>query len=281
MHHHHSTCRSRAVSARRIAAALLGAGLLAGACAEKTAPAPPPPPEVLVDRGRPDRTCRSRWSSWARRSGFQDVEIRARVEGFLDVVGFPEGTLVRKGEVLYRIDRKPLEASLANAQAELATAQARYEKTQNDVKRLRPLAAKQAVSAQELDNAVAFEDAARVAGGGAQGRRRDGVARSRLHERHLADRRARRHDAREGGQPRRTRREHAAHDGLADRPDPLPRRHQRGRVPPDRPARRRTARGARRPEDPHRPRARRRHGAPAQGLPRRRSSGPSTRRPAP
>ena len=41
------------------------------------------------------------------------------------------------------------------------TAQARYEKTQNDVKRLRPLAAKQAVSAQELDNAVAFEEAAR------------------------------------------------------------------------------------------------------------------------
>jgi membrane fusion protein (multidrug efflux system) len=68
---------------------------------------------------------------------------------------------VHKGDVLYRIDRKPLEASLANAQADLSTAQARYEKTQNDVKRLRPLAAKQAVSAQELDNAVAFEEAAR------------------------------------------------------------------------------------------------------------------------
>ena len=111
--------------------------------------------------------------------GFQDVEIRARVEGFLDVVGFQEGSLVRRGQVLYRIDRKPLEASLANVKAELATAQARYEKTQNDVKRLKPLAAKQAVSAQELDNAVAARGGGAVAGRGAQGRRGSRVARPR------------------------------------------------------------------------------------------------------
>ena len=91
------------------------------------------------------------------------MDIRARVEGFLEAVSFAEGTLVRKGQVLYRIDRKPLEASLANAQAELATcAGPATQKTQNDVKRLKPLAAKQAVSAQELDNAVAVEDAARA-----------------------------------------------------------------------------------------------------------------------
>jgi len=93
--------------------------------------------------------------------GFQDVDVRARVEGFLEAVSFNEGTLVHKNDVLYRIDPKPLEAALANARADLATAKARLEKTQNDVKRLRPLAVKQAVSAQELDNAVAFEEAAR------------------------------------------------------------------------------------------------------------------------
>ena len=140
----------------------LGAGLLAGACRGEEGAAAAAAARGARHRGRPARTSPSRWSSSARRRGFQDVEIRARVEGFLEVVGFAEGTLVRKGQVLYRIDRKPLEASLANAQAELATAQARYEKTQNDVKRLQPLAAKQAVSAQELDNAVAAEDAARA-----------------------------------------------------------------------------------------------------------------------
>jgi len=58
------------------------------------------------------------------------------------------------------IDRKPLEAVLANAKANLATAQARLEKTSNDVKRFTPLVAQQAVSQQELDNALAARDAA-------------------------------------------------------------------------------------------------------------------------
>jgi membrane fusion protein (multidrug efflux system) len=140
--------------------ALLGAGLLAGACGEKAPPPPPPPPEVLVTQVvRRDVPVPMELVGQTR--GYRDVEIRARVEGFLDIVGFNEGTLVRKGQVLYRIDRKPLEASLATTRAELGTAQARYEKTQNDVKRLQPLAAKQAVSAQELDDAVASAEAAR------------------------------------------------------------------------------------------------------------------------
>jgi membrane fusion protein (multidrug efflux system) len=93
-------------------------------------------------------------------AGFQDVEIRARVEGFLETVAFSEGSLVRKGQLLYQIDPKPLQAALANAKANLATAQARLEKTANDVKRYTPLAAQQAVSQQELDNALAARDAA-------------------------------------------------------------------------------------------------------------------------
>ena len=78
---------------------------------------------------------------------------------------------------------------------------------------------------------MACEEAARAQVAAAQGGGRQGHARSRLHRRHLADRRPRRHDAGEGRQPRRPRREHAAHDGVAARPDPVPRRHQRSRVP--------------------------------------------------
>ena len=54
--------------------------------------------------------------------GFQDVDIRARVEGFLDTVNFREGSFVRKGDLLYQIDPKPLEAALAQAKADMATA---------------------------------------------------------------------------------------------------------------------------------------------------------------
>jgi membrane fusion protein, multidrug efflux system len=92
--------------------------------------------------------------------GFQDVEIRARVEGYLDRVAFTEGTFVSKGTLLYQIDPLPLEAALANAKANLATAQARLEKTNNDVARYRPLVAQQAVSRQELDNALSAQEAA-------------------------------------------------------------------------------------------------------------------------
>ena len=94
--------------------------------------------------------------------GSQDVEIRARVEGYLDSVNFTEGSFVRKGAPLYQIDPKPFEASLAQARAELETRKARLAKTNNDVTRYTPLAAQQAISQQELDNALAAQDAAKA-----------------------------------------------------------------------------------------------------------------------
>lgn len=94
--------------------------------------------------------------------GFQDVEVRARVEGYLNKVAFTEGTFVHKGDLLYQIDPRPLEAALANAEANLATARARLQRTDNDVKRLQPLAEQQAVTQQELDNALTAQEAARA-----------------------------------------------------------------------------------------------------------------------
>jgi len=94
--------------------------------------------------------------------GSQDVEIRARVEGYLDRVAFTEGTFVKKGTLLYQIDPKPLEAALANAKANLATAEARLQKSNTDVNRLTPLAKQQAVSQQELDNSLSAQEAAKA-----------------------------------------------------------------------------------------------------------------------
>jgi membrane fusion protein (multidrug efflux system) len=128
------------------------------ACAKEAPPAAPPPPEVMVtDAIQRDVPVSMELVGQAK--GFQDVEIRARVEGFLEQVAFAEGSLVRKGQLLYVIDRKPLEAAVASAKGQLATAQARLEKAKNDVNRFTPLVAKQAVSQQELDNALAAKDA--------------------------------------------------------------------------------------------------------------------------
>jgi len=129
------------------------------ACSQEAPPAAPPPPEVLVTVPV-QRDVPVYMELVGQAVGFQDVEIRARVEGFLEKVAFTEGTLVRKGQLLYEIDRKPLEASVANAKANLATWQARLEKAKNDVSRFKPLVAQQAVSQQELDNALSAQDAA-------------------------------------------------------------------------------------------------------------------------
>jgi membrane fusion protein (multidrug efflux system) len=141
-------------------AIVLAAALLVGGC-KKPAPAPPPPAEVyvtpVVQQDVPIFL-----ELVGQTAGFQDVEIRARVEGFLETVNFREGSFVQKGQLLYQIDRKPLEAALMGAKAEQARSQATLEKTETDVARYTPLAAKQAVSRQELDNALSARQAARA-----------------------------------------------------------------------------------------------------------------------
>jgi len=94
--------------------------------------------------------------------GSQDVDIRARVEGFLDTIDFSEGSFVHEGDLLYEIDPKPLEAALAQAKGILATSQARLDQATITVNRMKPLAEQQAVSLQELDNALANQHAAKA-----------------------------------------------------------------------------------------------------------------------
>jgi len=127
-------------------------------CSKKEAP-PPPPPEVqvaaVVQKDMPVYI-----ELVGATSGSEDVEIRARVEGYLVSVNFTEGSFVKKGQLLYKIDPQPLEAALAQAQANLETARAGLDKTNNDVNRYKPLAEQKAVSQQELDNALSAQQAA-------------------------------------------------------------------------------------------------------------------------
>ena len=128
-------------------------------CSKKEAP-PPPPPEVqvavVVQKDVPIYI-----ELVGATLGSEDVEIRARVEGYLASVNFTEGSFVKKGQLLYKIDPQPFEAALSQAQANLSTARARLDKTNNDVARYKPLAEQKAVSQQELDNALSAQEAAR------------------------------------------------------------------------------------------------------------------------
>ncbi len=129
------------------------------ACSKKEPP-PPPPPEVqvaeVVQKDVPIYI-----ELVGATLGSEDVEIRARVEGYLASVNFSEGSFIKKGQPLYKIDPQPFQAALSQAQANFETAKARLDKTNNDVARFKPLAAEKAVSQQELDNALSAQEAAR------------------------------------------------------------------------------------------------------------------------
>jgi membrane fusion protein (multidrug efflux system) len=95
--------------------------------------------------------------------GNAETEIRARVEGFIESVDFQEGTPVEEDQLLYTIDPRPLEAALAQAEASLAEARAQLARAHQDVVRYEPLVARNAISREEYETAVALEKAASAA----------------------------------------------------------------------------------------------------------------------
>jgi RND family efflux transporter MFP subunit len=88
----------------------------------------------------------------------QNVEVRARVEAFVDEMLFTEGVEVNKDAVLFVLDKKPFKEKLGAAEGALAEAEAAVKKYQVDVDRLTPLVEKKAVPLQDLDNSKAALD---------------------------------------------------------------------------------------------------------------------------
>lgn len=100
----------------------------------------------------------------------QNVQIRARVEAFVEDILFTEGTNVNKGDLLVKLDEKPFKERLAAAKGMLAEAKAALNKYEKDVARLKPLAEKRAIPQQDLDNAEASVDVGKASVLSAQAR---------------------------------------------------------------------------------------------------------------
>ncbi|MEL4484555.1 efflux RND transporter periplasmic adaptor subunit [Shewanella algae] len=83
-----------------------------------------------------------------------DVEVRARVDGFVEERLFTEGSAVNAGDILYKIDNKPYNAVVNRLKANVESQQAILEKAQRDVKRLKPLYEQDAASQLDYDNAL-------------------------------------------------------------------------------------------------------------------------------
>jgi len=140
---------------------LLAAALAAGCAKKQVEKAPPPPPAVKIAPVF-KKTIPVMIENVGQTRGSVEVEIRARVEGFLDKVEFEEGRPVKKDQPLYEIDPKAYKAALDRAQGQVATAKAAHVKAQNDVARYKPLVEKNAISRQEYETSISMEEAARA-----------------------------------------------------------------------------------------------------------------------
>ncbi len=128
--------------------------LALSACGEKKeAPRLPPPEIPYYEVGASDFPVIEEFVGQT--YGASDIDIRARVEGFLEAIHFQEGSRVRKGDLLYSIDPQPSEAKVAEVQSRVAEARTELVRAESELNRIRPLVDINAVSQSDLDAAVA------------------------------------------------------------------------------------------------------------------------------
>ncbi|MFL6229197.1 MAG: efflux RND transporter periplasmic adaptor subunit [Pyrinomonadaceae bacterium] len=182
-----NTLRTRNPSVAVAVAATAFALLMNAGCAKKDAAksaAPPPVPTVVVAEVA-QRTVPIYSEFVGQTKAHETVELRARVEGVLQKIYFREGERVGRGQLLFTIDKQPFQAALQSAkatlakaeadlaqsrqrtdvlkaQAEVADAEAVLSKTEQDLRRIRPLAEQKAVTELELDAAIAAEKSAKA-----------------------------------------------------------------------------------------------------------------------
>lgn len=94
-------------------------------------------------------------TSSGRVTAFREAEVRPQISGIIQKRLFEEGSVVKKGDVLYQVDPAPYQAALESAKAGLAVAQANLDSTRNKAERYRTLAAQSAVSRQDAEDATA------------------------------------------------------------------------------------------------------------------------------
>ncbi|HYA47820.1 MAG TPA: efflux RND transporter periplasmic adaptor subunit, partial [Burkholderiales bacterium] len=152
------------ISRVRVIAALVSglAGLLATGCSKEAPEAQRPPPVVAVMTVTPEAIPFSA-AFVAQTESSRQVDIVARVSGFLDRIAYPEGELVKEGQLLFQLDPKPFEAQLEAAKGELLAQQARHATAAANLKRIKPLAAQNAMSQADLDKAQGEFDASNAA----------------------------------------------------------------------------------------------------------------------
>lgn len=130
-------------------------------CGRKSQPPAPAAPEVLVTTVAPRDVPRV-LERVATLDGFINANINAQVQGYIISRDYQEGSLVKKGDLLFQIDPRPFEAALAQARGTLMKDKATQAKSDADEKRAEDLFAKKVISDQERDTAIAAAQSSRA-----------------------------------------------------------------------------------------------------------------------
>ena len=139
----------------RLAVPLLAAVAVAACNKSNATPPAPPPAEVGVFEVRP-RTLPLKYEFVGEVQPIKRVEVRARIDGVIESRPFTEGSLVKAGQVLYRLERVRYDAAYRSASARLANAK-------RTLGRLEPLLERNAVAQQDVDNARTEVESAQAA----------------------------------------------------------------------------------------------------------------------
>jgi len=110
------------------------------------------PPKLPVTVAAPLAKRITQWDEYSGRfEAVASVEVRARVSGFIDQVNFKDGEIVKAGDLLFTLDKRPFEIAVESAKADVAKADAQVEQTGADVERAEPLIKNKTITTQTYD----------------------------------------------------------------------------------------------------------------------------------
>jgi RND family efflux transporter MFP subunit len=142
------------LAAGRLAPLLVvGLALSLNGCTSRAGAPPPPAPTVeVISVIQQDTPIYSEWVAVL--DGYVNAQIQPHVTGYIVKQNYKEGSVVRRGEVLFEIDPRPFKAALDQAKAQLAQAEAQLGKASLDVERDTPLAQAKAIAQSQLDTEI-------------------------------------------------------------------------------------------------------------------------------
>ncbi len=136
-------------------------GMMASGCKKEAKVAAGPPDVDVAEVAKQDVQVAKEWVGSM--DGSVNAVIRAQVQGYLIKQLYTEGQLVKQGQAMFQIDPRTFQAAVDQAKADVAQKKARWDQTQANLARIKPLAEQNAVSRKDLDDAVGNESSAHAA----------------------------------------------------------------------------------------------------------------------